>query len=115
MPLPICPVPMMPTLRMGVISFSCDAAGSAKIPFAPCTMSSIVIPRAPAGSIPCLLQLGVELRQDGEQIADEAIVGDLEDWSLGILVDRDDHLGILHAGEVLDGTRNADGDVKLRR
>src|SRR5262245_20401899 len=115
MQLPICPVPIMPTLRMGIISFSCGEAGSAEIPFAPRTMSSIVIPHSPAGSIACLFQLGVELGQDREQIADEAIVGNLEDWGLGILVDRDDYLGILHAGEMLDGARDTDGDVELRR
>src|SRR2546427_1765476 len=31
------------------------------------------------------------------------------------LVDRHDHLGVLHAGQVLDGARDAQGDVQLRR
>ncbi len=41
-----------------------------------------------------------------EQIAKipgfEAVVGHAEDWGLGVLVDRHDHLRILHAGQVLD-------------
>src|SRR5678816_913191 len=51
----------------------------------------------------------------GEEIGFEPVVGDAEDRRLGILVDRDDHLRILHASEVLDGTADADGDVELRR
>src|SRR5262249_19136409 len=47
--------------------------------------------------------------------ADEAVIGDLEDRRLLILVDSDDDLGILHAGEMLDGARDADGNVQLRR
>ncbi len=46
---------------------------------------------------------------------DEAVVGDLEDRRVGVLVDRDDDLRALHAGEVLDGARDADRDVELRR
>src|SRR4029077_5902579 len=49
------------------------------------------------------------------EIGDQAIVGDLEDRRLLVLVDRHDHLGILHAGEMLDRTRNADRDVEVRR
>src|SRR4029079_12107912 len=45
-----------------------------------------------------LFELGHEL----EKIADEAVVGDLEDRRLGILVDRDDRAGVLDAGQVLD-------------
>src|SRR5690606_37548117 len=32
-----------------------------------------------------------------------------------VLVDRHDHLGVLHARQVLDRTANTDGDVQLRR
>src|SRR3954469_2996559 len=51
---------------------------------------------------------------DLEQGADDAEVGQLEDRRLGVLVDRDDGLRGLHAGPVLDGTGDADGDVELR-
>src|SRR3546814_14048296 len=56
-----------------------------------------------------------ELRHDLEQVADEAEVGDLEDRRVLVLVDGDDGLGILHAGEVLDGAGDADGDVEFGR
>ena len=46
-----------------------------------------------------------------EQIGNQAKVGDLEDRGVFVLVDGDDRLGVLHAGEVLDGARDADGDV----
>src|SRR6202047_3862067 len=36
------------------------------------------------------------------EIRHQAVNGDLEDWRVLVLVDRDDHLGILHAGEMLD-------------
>src|SRR5262249_14537075 len=45
----------------------------------------------------------------------EPVVGHAEDRRLGILVDRDDHLRILHAGQVLDRAADAAGDVQLRR
>src|ERR1043165_4458220 len=56
-----------------------------------------------------------ELGDRGEQILLEAVVGDAEDRRLGVLVDGDDHLGILHAGEMLDRAADADGDVELGR
>src|SRR5712691_7891887 len=64
-------------------------------------------------SLLALSELLVELRQDLEQIADDAVIGDLEDRRLVVLVDRDDDLGILHPGEVLDRARNADRDIEL--
>src|SRR6476659_3409819 len=65
--------------------------------------------------LPPLAQRLGQLGKRLVEIGDEAIVGDLEDRRLLVLVDRHDHLGILHAGEMLDRTRNADRDVKLRR
>src|SRR5882672_706155 len=56
-----------------------------------------------------------ELRQDGEQIAHEAVVGDFEDGCFAVLVDCDDGARILDAREVLDCARDADGDVEVRR
>src|SRR5271154_4572540 len=55
-----------------------------------------------------------QLRSDLEQVADNAVVGDLEDGRLFVLVDRDDGLGGLHAGAVLDGPGDAQRDVELR-
>src|SRR6202011_810638 len=56
-----------------------------------------------------------ELRRDLEQVADHAVVGDLEDRRLFVLVDRDDRLRRLHAGAVLDRPGDAERDVELRR
>ena len=55
-----------------------------------------------------------EFRQGLVEIGDEAVVGDLEDRRLLVLVDRDDDLRVLHAGQVLDRARDADRDVELR-
>src|SRR5436190_1544794 len=60
-------------------------------------------------------QRGDECGQDLEQVADQAVVGDLEDRRLGVLVDRDDHLAVLHAGEVLDRAGDPDRDVEVGR
>ena len=72
-------------------------------------------------SAPCAAQLlrlvisSVSCGATCEQVADDAEVGELEDRRLGVLVDRDDRLGRLHAGAVLDGAGDADRDVELRR
>ena len=91
MPVPIWPAPITPIFAMS-IDFAC-------------------LERRPAArtcekmrSAASLGQRGGEFRNDGEEIADEAVVGDLEDRRLFVLVDRDDDLGILHAGQMLNGT-----------
>src|SRR3546814_18800210 len=48
-----------------------------------------------------------EFGDDFVEVADEADVGDLEDGGVLILVDGDDGLRILHAGEVLAHARVA--------
>ena len=50
---------------------------------------------------PCS-ELAFQLRQYLEQIADQAVIRDLEDRGVLVLVDGDDGLGILHACKVLD-------------
>ena len=50
----------------------------------------------------------LQFRQDFKQVGDETVVGDLEDRGLLILVDGDDDLRILHAGEVLDAAGNVE-------
>ena len=55
------------------------------------------------------------LRQYLEQVTDDTEVDQLEDGRLFVLVDRDDRLGRLHAGSVLDGTGDARRDIELRR
>ena len=46
-------------------------------------------------------------------VADDAVVGDLEDGGFGVAVDGDDGLALVHAGEMLDCAGDADGDVEL--
>ena len=50
---------------------------------------------------------------DLEQVAADAVVGDLEDGSGLALGHRDDALGILHTGFVLDGTGDAQSNIDL--
>ena len=40
------------------------------------------------------------------QFADDAVSGNVEDGGVLVLVDGDDVLGVLHTGNVLDGTRD---------
>src|ERR1700690_3852911 len=63
---------------------------------------------------PDLGELRGKFRQRRIKIRDQAVIGDLEDWRLLVLVDGDDDLRILHAGEMLDRAGDADRDVKLR-
>src|SRR2546421_3836804 len=61
------------------------------------------------------LELFGQLRHHLEEVADDAVVGDLEDRRLGVLVDGHDHLGGAHAGQVLDGARDTEAQVELGR
>src|SRR5689334_12452356 len=54
-----------------------------------------------------------EPRDHLDRVADDAVMRDVEDRRLGIGVDGDDVLRFLHAGPVLDGAGDADGDVQL--
>src|ERR1700741_1491246 len=56
-----------------------------------------------------------QLRHDGKQIADEAIIRDAENRRFFVLVDCDDDLRVLHTSQMLDRAGDADRDVKLRR
>ena len=56
-----------------------------------------------------------QLGHGREQVGHQPVVGDLKIGASGVLVDRDDHLGVLHAGQVLDRAGDAEGDVELRR
>ena len=77
-------------------------------------MSKLRRVREPAQALAALELFG-ELGHELEQVADQAVVGDLEDRRLLVLVDRDDHLAVLHPGQVLDGAGDADRDVELGR
>src|SRR4030095_9855110 len=56
-----------------------------------------------------------EFRNDLEQVADEAEIGDLEDRRFAVLVDRHDRAGVLDAGQMLDRAGDADSDVQFGR
>src|SRR5262249_48288428 len=72
-------------------------------------------PQPPVGrAAPPLVDLVGGGGEDGLEVADDAEVDELEDRGLLVLVDRDDRLGGLHAGAVLDRTGDAGGDVELR-
>src|ERR1700752_4371479 len=73
------------------------------------------IAREPRNSALAGLDRLGQLRRDLEQVADHAVVGDLEDRRLFVLVDRDDRLGRLHAGAVLNRPGDPERDVELRR
>src|ERR1043165_731529 len=73
------------------------------------------IPDAGGSVLLHLLELVLQERNEGEEVADDAVIRDLEDRSLGIGVDRDDALGGAHSGEMLDRARDAAGDVERRR
>ena len=62
-----------------------------------------------------LLQRRDQCGHDLEQIADDAVVGDLEDRGIGILVDRHNRFRALHADDVLDRAGNAERNIELRR
>src|SRR5262249_35707003 len=106
MPLPICPAPITPTfLILPAISLQRPetllrrTAACAKFPTAELFLRKFV----------------AELRERLEQIGDEPVIGDLEERRLSVLVDRYDHLRILHPGEMLNGAGNADREIKLGR
>src|SRR5215468_3219819 len=95
MPLPIWPAPMTPIFWiMARLSF----------PGADCVSSGMLFG-----------QRRFEFGHGLEEVGHEAVVGDLEDRRLLVLVDGDDHLAVLHAREMLDGAGDADGDVEVGR
>jgi hypothetical protein len=65
-------------------------------------------------SAPNASELRSHLRHQREQTADDAVIGHADDRRSLVLVNRHDHLRVLHAGQVLDRVRDADCDVELR-
>jgi hypothetical protein len=59
--------------------------------------------QAPKSSTLHLSQFFREFRQGLVEVGHEPVVGHLENRRLFILVDGDDHLGILHTGQMLNG------------
>ena len=63
------------------------------------------------------MRLFFEFGEDGGDelgdVADDAVVGDFEDGGFGVAVDGDDGFALVHAGEMLDCSGDADGDVEF--
>src|SRR5580692_12325810 len=122
MPLPIWPAPTMPILRMviaSVRSLRLRSLGrsltSTILAYLRYPEPYLVISGRGFRSALDFVELTGELRQRRIEIRHQSIIGDLKDRRFLILVDRDDDFRIFHAGEMLNGTRYADGDIKVRR
>src|SRR5919202_5928723 len=102
MPLPICPAPITPTFYMLSVRERSRPVGRGCV-------------GPDRDSVAELGKFLFELRHGLEQIGDQAVVGHLEDRRLLVLVDGHDDLRVLHAGQVLDGARNAERHIELRR
>src|SRR3984957_19870570 len=118
MPLPIWPEPITPTflITTAMVSSHRGCAPSSRLPVP--LQNAGRNPYRPAGYPLSLPELAERFGQFGNrliQIRDQAVIGNLEDRRVLILVDRDDHLGILHAGEMLNRAGNADRDIKFWR
>src|ERR1700722_9532195 len=121
MPLPIWPAPTMPILRMviaSVRSLRLRSLGrsltSTILAYLGYPEPHLVIAVRPRSAFD-FVELAGELRQRGIEIRHQSIIRDLKDRRFLILVDGDDDFRILHAGEMLNGARYADGDIKVRR
>ena len=62
-----------------------------------------------------VFELGQELFDDFDGVADNFILRSAEDGGIWVLVDGDDALRTADAGKMLDGTRNADAHKELGR
>jgi hypothetical protein len=69
----------------------------------------------PANDVVALAERIHQLRHHFKQIPDQPVIRHLEDRRIRILVDGDDDLGVLHPGQMLDGTGDADREVELWR
>src|SRR6201999_3978575 len=119
MPAPIWPAPMTPTVSMLKVIFSSSRQRAPRHDHKRATPSVqsdggifSSIRRTLAAD---LGELRGKLGQRRVQIGDKAVVGNLKDRRLLVLVDRDDDLRILHPRQMLDRARDADRDIKFGR
>src|SRR5215472_3521573 len=115
MPLPIWPAPITPSFLITAIFSSTGTA--AHITPAPNKLHRPDFAHL-AGALNSFSELAELRGQFGNglvEIRDQAVVGHLEDRRVLVFVDRHDDLGVLHAGEMLDGAGDADGNVELGR
>src|SRR3546814_19547344 len=59
-----------------------------------------------------LVELRLQLRHDLEQVAADAVVGDLEDRGLHVMVDGDDTIAVIHPGQWLARPGDSEGVVR---
>ena len=50
-----------------------------------------------------------------KQVSNKAVIRNLENGCFFVLIDGNDDFTVLHARQMLDGTGNANSDIKLRR
>src|SRR6185437_3588 len=62
-----------------------------------------------------LSELVRKLRQRGIEVRHQAVIGDLEDRRLLVLIDSNNHLGVFHPGQMLNRSGNTDSDIEFRR
>ncbi len=61
-----------------------------------------------------LFDLVDQNRNGFEQVADDAVIGDVEDRCFRVFVDRYDRPGVFHPNDMLDRTGNAERNVEFR-
>src|SRR5688500_9436567 len=114
MPLPICPAPITPTdlILPAIFSFTSWPSKGRTFYAEPRWLATVGM----TGRLtPDFAKLRREFRQGLIKVGDQPVIGDLEDRRFLVLVDGDDQLGVLHAGQMLDRAGNADRNVKLGR
>src|SRR5258708_8897021 len=79
----------------------------------PMTPMRLIMLGTPGFRNSLLFDRGGQLGHDLEKVADDAVVGHLEDRRFLVLVDRHDGLAVLHAGEMLDRAGDADADISV--
>src|SRR5688572_4746299 len=114
MPLPICPAPITPTdlILPAIFLFTSWPSNGRTFYAEPRWLATLGM----TGRLtPDFAKLRREFGQGLIKVGNQPVIGDLEDRCFLILVDGDDHLGILHAGQMLDRAGNADRNVEVRR
>src|SRR5688572_19571920 len=117
----------------GSRAFSITAIESDGPPLAFCSCESRIAADRPAGPAPTIrMSKSIESRaatgvtsplferrnqgwHDLEEVANDAVVGNLEDRRIGVFVDGHDGPRALHPHDVLNGAGDADGDIQRRR
>src|SRR3990172_241312 len=103
------------TSAMGRTSFSAKSRATVWIIFCSSVSSTCILFPDQKLFLQELFEFLLQQGRPLEEVAHDAVVGDLEDRRLRVLVDGADHLGRPHPRQVLDGARDAEAQVELRR